>query len=646
MTPEHELQPVAEAMAHFAMSADYHVGGSLSPVDFLTALYFGGGHRLDVGWRGRPDRDKYVHSKGHTAAGQWFALWLHGYLGDVPLAELVTFGSFGHRLPRIPQRDVGLGIEMTTGSLGQGLSYGNGLALADRRAGRDAHTAVLLGDAECGEGQVWEAAQSTVRLGLANVTVAVDANGFGSHLGTDRDRLPAMWAGFGWAVTEVDGHDLAAVGAALQAARGSDAPTAVVLRTEKAHRLLPPYPGTFRAGGSVPPEFRPAYDLAAESALAAAVVARRFPGAAAARNRPRPPAGTTAGPAGTTAGPAGPLPWDAARHRRGDVVGTKSFALELTEHVQPGGDLFVASPDAIRNSGLMPLLAGHGSWTWANPRSAVLEHPIAEADLGSLAAGATANGLRTVVFLMEGFVWRMLDSLRQSICFPGLPVVVVGTSAGVGEDLGPMAQSDACFAAVTALPGLTVFEACDVNEAKVLLDEALAEPGPAYLRLPTEALPVAADLAEVRARDSRDGAWVLRECPEPELVLLSAGSLVPTALATADRLAAEEIGVRVVAVCSTTRLGRAPAHRRDRILPPGVPVVSVHNAPASVLGALLPAGSTSLGLTDYGGYGGPPERLYEAAGLGPAHVLAAARQALARGTRPDRPVAAGVGDGG
>lgn len=620
MTPDSELETVAVAASHFAMSANYHVGGSLSPVEFLTALYASGDHQLDVTWRARSDRDKYIHSKGHTAAAQWFMLWLHGYLGDLPLEQLVRFGSFGHSLPRIPQRDIGAGIEMTTGSLGQGLSFGNGLAVADRRAGRDCHTFVLLGDAECSEGQVWEAAQTGVRLGLQNVTVTIDANGFGSHMSTARERLSAMWAGFGWFVSEVDGHDLTAIRQALSHAKDDGAPTAVILRTEKGHGLLPPYPGTPSAGGGVPPEHRPPFDLAAEANEAVAVMTRRFPASVAARERARDDLKQPK-PTGWR------VTWDPHRHPAPGRVNTKSFAEELADHVRGRDDVLIASPDAVRNSGLMPLLTAEGSWTWTNSRSAALEHQIAEQDVVSLAAGATSAGLRTVVFLMEGFVWRTLDSMRQSICFPGLPVVMVGTSAGVGEDLGPMAQSDGCFAAVAALSGLTLFEACDINEAKVLFNEALAEPGPTYLRLPTEPLPVFADLAVVQARDTRDGAWILVKEDQPDLVLVAAGSMVVTALTAASRLRAEEgLKVRVVDVCSTTRLAAAPKHCRRQVLPPGVATLSIHNAPASVLGALLPPGARSLGLTGYGGYGGPPERLYEASGLGLDDVLSAARQ--------------------
>ncbi|WP_242002309.1 transketolase-like TK C-terminal-containing protein [Kribbella steppae] len=630
-----ELKTVATATAHFAMARNFHVGGSLSPVEFLTALYFSGDHHLDVTWRGRADRDKYIHSKGHTAAALWFSLWLHGYLGDLSLTDLSRFGSFGHRLPRIPQRDIAAGIEMTTGSLGQGLSFGLGLALADRRAHRPSHTFVLLGDAECNEGQVWEAAQTAVRLGLANVTVVIDGNGFGSHMTTDRDLLTSMWEGFGWAAKEVDGHDLEAVCAALAAVRTSAGPNALVLRTEKGHGLHPPFAGTPNAGGAVAPQFRPTFSLTDEVASALTVVGRRFPSARSARMSVPHLTPTPSRRSPT-------LVWDPALHRRGDVVNTKSFAQELVRLVKPDSDLLVASPDAIRNSGLLPLLERDGTWTWDNPSSVVLEHAIAEQDLASLAAGATSIGLRAVVFLMEGFVWRMLDSLRQSICFPALPVIVVGTSAGVGEDLGPMAQSDSCFAALSSMHGWTIFEAYDINEAKVLFNEALAATGPTYLRLPTEPMPVHADLDDVLARDTAIGAWVMVDHDKPDLVLLTAGSMVPTALIAASELKDRDgLSARVLNVFSVTRLAAASQSTISTLLPPGVPAMSLHNAPPHILGSFVPRGSPTFGLSGYGYCGGPPSRLYEASGLGVLDVLSAAREITDDRACRARPAATG-----
>lgn len=618
------LATISRAMRSFVMSANHHVGGSLSPVDFLTGLYFSSELNLDVSFRARPDRDKYVHSKGHAAAAHYFALWLHGYLGDVSLDELLTFGATNHRLPRIPQRQISRGIEMTTGSLGQGLSFGNGLALADARAGRDCQTVVLMGDAELSEGQVWEAAQTTVRLGLENVTVAIDANGFGSHMSTRRDDIAGWWRGFGWDVLALDGHDMTAVVDALAAATSAPHPTVLLLQTVKGFGLLPPYCDSPNAGGEVPAAYRPPYDLAEEVAAALAWTDQHFSSAGSERDRALPTDDEREGR---------PLQiqWAPDRNPVGEVVVTKRFAEELVDHIEPGGDCLVISPDAIRNSGLLPMLDRDGSWSTQNTKSAVLEHQIAEQDVASLAAGVTSLGTRTVVFLMEGFVWRMIDSLRQSICFSDLPVVVVGTSAGLGDELGQMVQSDTCFQAVAGLPGLVVLEACDINEAKVLLNHALASNRPAYLRLPHEALKVASNFAEVAARDLTSGAWIVEDSTQdPDLVIVSAGSMMQHARNAATVLRAEDgVQVRLVNVFSVTAFAALPRQVRETYIPHEVPSMSVHNGPVPVLERFLGRRSQALGLVDYGMHGKPVQELYDACGLGLVDIVSHARALMA-----------------
>lgn len=615
-----DLSTVARAMRSFTMSANHHVGGSLSPAEFLTVLYFAGDFRLDATARLRPDRDKYVHSKGHAAAAHYFALWLHGWLGNVPLEELLTFGDVCHRLPRIPQRNLARGVEMTTGALGQGLSYANGLALADRRSESGAQTVVLLGDAELSEGQIWESAQTTIRLGLRNVTVVIDANGFGSHMITARDSIASWWRGFGWDVHEIDGHDISGIRTALRHSRDSDAATALVLRTRKGNGLLPPYCESPNAGGEVPAEYRPSYELGDDVDAAVAVVERTYPAARQARAEPL-------GDNFSAGFDPTPLDFSPQRDKISESIVTKRFAEEFPELVGPDSNLLIVSPDAIRNSGLMPMLRAYETWSWENRSSPVLEHQIAEQDVVSLAAGATSSGLRSVVFLMEGFAWRMLDSLRQSVCFPRLPVVIVSTSAGLGDELGPMVQSDSCFAAVSTMPNLLVLEASDINEAKVLFNTALATDGPVYLRLPHEAITVLGDLREVAAREQNTGAWVMADARPPDLVLVTAGSMVGQALAAAGQLATEDsVRTRVLNVFSVTRLRQLPEAERNALLGDGAPQVSVHNGPPSVLREFLGPRSVSLGVAGYGMYGKPVSRLYEACGLSVPDIVAACRK--------------------
>jgi transketolase len=221
-----------------------HVGGPLSAMDLLVALYF---HALDIDPDNpsRPDRDRFILSKGHSAIGLYAVLAMRGYF---PEAELSTFDKLDSRLQGHPDMRLLPGLDMSTGSLGQGLSVGVGMAMAARRRGERRRTWVLLGDGELQEGMVWEAVHTAPRYGLGNLVAIVDHNRL-QQFGwdpTERDRgdrrdpwsgvdLATVFASFGWRVLTVDGHDMAAVLATFgEATRGpADMPTVILASTTK-----------------------------------------------------------------------------------------------------------------------------------------------------------------------------------------------------------------------------------------------------------------------------------------------------------------------------------------------------------------------------------------------------------------------------
>ena len=218
-----------------------HLGGPLSAADILAALYFQV-MRIRPDEPDWPDRDRFVLSKGHSSIGLYAALALRGYF---PVEELLTFDSLGSRLQGHPDMTRLPGIDMSTGSLGMGISAGIGIALGCRLGGRDARTFVMLGDGECQEGEVWEAAFLASRYGLDKLIVIVDYNKlqqYGWPGEEPDDRLPpawpgelaAKWSAFGWRVLEVDGHDMAAVVRVLeQATAGDGRPVAIIADTIK-----------------------------------------------------------------------------------------------------------------------------------------------------------------------------------------------------------------------------------------------------------------------------------------------------------------------------------------------------------------------------------------------------------------------------
>jgi transketolase len=219
-----------------------HLGGPMSAAEILTALYFEV-MNVDPTQPEDPDRDRFILSKGHCSIGLYAALALRGYF---PEEELKSFDAIDSRLQGHPDMAVLPGLDMSTGSLGQGLSPGIGMALAARLQDKAYHTWVVVGDGDSQEGQIWEAAFVAARYGLTNLTCILDWNGLQQYGWPteagygNSDRLPpqenpvARWQSFGWRTIEIDGHDLEQVVAACQESRASESgPTIIIAKTIK-----------------------------------------------------------------------------------------------------------------------------------------------------------------------------------------------------------------------------------------------------------------------------------------------------------------------------------------------------------------------------------------------------------------------------
>jgi transketolase len=211
-----------------------HPSTSLSVVEILTALYFNT-MRHDPKNPLWDDRDRFVLSKGHGAPALYSAMARSGYF---PLEQLMTLRQFKSPLQGHPERQRLPGIEASSGSLGQGLSIGIGMALAARLDGKDFHTYVVMGDGEMDEGQIWEAAMFASHYQLDNLTGILDRNGQQQD-GWSKDvmntePLVDKWEAFGWNVLDIDGHDIQQVLNALgEAKRKKGKPTILIARTVK-----------------------------------------------------------------------------------------------------------------------------------------------------------------------------------------------------------------------------------------------------------------------------------------------------------------------------------------------------------------------------------------------------------------------------
>lgn len=212
-----------------------HPGGSLSIVEVVTALYFAE-MRFDPRRPDAPDRDRFLLSKGHGCPALYAAMARAGFF---PRDLLWTLRKLGSPLQGHPDRGRLPGIEASTGSLGQGLSIGIGMALAARLDGADWRTYVLLGDGEIQEGQVWQDALVAAAQKIDSLVAIVDANGFQLDDSIARimpalEPIASKWESFGWAVREIDGHSIQAVLEAFDWARGvRGRPACIVARTVK-----------------------------------------------------------------------------------------------------------------------------------------------------------------------------------------------------------------------------------------------------------------------------------------------------------------------------------------------------------------------------------------------------------------------------
>ena len=215
-------------------AASGHIGGSFSAMDILTELYFEE-MRIDPAAPRAPGRDRFVLSKGHCTPALYSILALRGYF---PEKDLELFRSIKGHMSGHPDMAHVPGVDMSTGSLGQGISAAVGMALAGKLDGAPYRVYALLGDGEVEEGEGWEAAMSAAKYGLDNLCAIVDVNGLQID-GRTADVMPsepldAKFAAFNWHVIRVDGHDLDALRAAFAEARQvKGQPTVLIAKTVK-----------------------------------------------------------------------------------------------------------------------------------------------------------------------------------------------------------------------------------------------------------------------------------------------------------------------------------------------------------------------------------------------------------------------------
>jgi transketolase len=626
-----------------------------------------------------PDRDRFVLSAGHGSALLYSLLFATGY--DLTLDDLQQFRQWGSKAPGHPEYGHTPGVEITTGPLGQGLANAVGMAIGEAhlaaRYNRDGHgvidhrTWAIVSDGDLMEGVASEAASLAGHLKLGKLVCLYDDNYVTLAGGTDitfsEDRAKRFEA-YGWQTIQVaDGNDLAAIHAALDAARADTTrPSLILVRTHIGYGS--PEQDTFKAHGSplgvedvrktkeklgwpvepdflLPPpalaHFREALDRGVEEERAwnsrMDVYTKAFPELAAELQ------GRLDGEL-----PAG---WDAdipvfpadAKGLATRVAGGKvmnAIAAKLPALGGGSADLDPSTHTALKDLGDFnpPLAPGEdsqgsdgGGWSHAgrNLHFGVREH----------AMGAITNGLAVHGgFVPYGSTFLIFsDYMRPAIrlaALMGLHVVHVFThdSVALGED-GPTHQPIEQLASLRAIPNLSVIRPADANETAVAWKVALeTRKRPVLLALTRQNVPTLDRSRYASADGLRRGAYVLSDAPDgkPSLILIASGSEVGLIVEAAEKLQADGIAVRCVSMPSWELFDAQPQAYRDQVLPPAVTArLAVELGVSQGWDRYIGAHGDMLGI-DHFGASAPADVLLREFGFTVANVVARARALLAR----------------
>jgi len=621
----HTLRMLAVEAVQQANSG--HPGMPLGTADMMTVLWtrFLKHNPADPAWL---DRDRFVLSAGHGSALLYAQLHLSGY--PMPLDELKRFRQSGSHTPGHPEYDPKRGVETTTGPLGQGFGNAVGMALAERwlaaRFNRpgfplvDHLTYIVASDGDLMEGVSHEAASLAGHLGLGRLIVLYDDNHISIDGPTDlaySDDVPGRFAAYGWHTQQVDGHDMAAIDAALCAAQAeTERPSLIACRTHIGYGS--PRQDTAKVHGEplgeedlrrtkealgwpleprfyVPPAVRARFeqmkkDGADRQAKWDALLSRY--------REAYPDLGAQWDTAMNEGLPAG---WESALPTFVDKkpLATRAASGQVLDAIAPrlpmllGGSADLTGSNKTRPKGAEALRRGDLSGSYIH--FGVREHGM----------GAILNGLvlHAGVRPYGGTFLVFSDYMRPPIrlaAMMGQPVIYVFThdSIGLGED-GPTHQPVEHLTALRAIPNLVVIRPADGNETAQAWRVALERrDGPTALILTRQALPQITPAGNDLAR----GAYVLAKAAggAPDVVLVASGSEVSLAMAAREQLTREGMAARVVSMPSWELFDAQPADYRATVLPAGLPRVVIEAGITLAWARYAGNGGSVIGLDRFG----------------------------------------------
>ena len=584
-----------------------HPSTCCSAAEIVAALFFAE-MRYDPRNPQHPDNDRFVLSKGH-AAPILYAAWAEaGFLKREDLLTLRRIDSDleGHPTPRLPFVDV------ATGSLGQGLCAGVGIALNASRIQSDYRTYVLLGDGETAEGSVWEAADVGAFDNIDSLCGITDVNGLGQAGPTqwqhDMEALARRWRAFGWHAIVVDGHDLAEILDALDEARQTKGrPTMILAKTQKGKGI------SFMEGKAgwhgKPVKKGEELDKALKE-LESQFVPEEEPAP-----RPQPPRSVQRPPAKQAA-------LGASAYKIGDSVATREAYGAAIARLGDGDDRIVALDADVRNSTFSE------KFEQRHPER-FYQAFIAEQMLIGASMGLASRGAIPFPSTFAAFLTRAYDFIRMA-AISNLNIKVAGSHAGVsiGED-GPSQMALEDLAMMRAEPNVTVLYPCDGVSTERLVELMAYHPGPAYMRTSRPKTPVIYGSDETF---TIGGLKVLRESAGDVATVIGGGITVFEALKAHDELTKQGVSIRVIDLYSLQPIDAATLLRCARETKGRLITVEDHYAGGGIGDAVASAVAA-------GGFtvqrlavreiprSGTPEELVDRYGLSARHIVAAVQAA-------------------
>ncbi|HET6948405.1 MAG TPA: transketolase [bacterium] len=579
-----------------------HPSSSLSAAD-LMAVLLAGHLRYDFSRPKHPNNDHLVFSKGHASPLLYAMLKAAGAISDEQLMSLRKSGSplEGHPAPVLPW------VEVATGSLGQGLAIGVGLALAGRSLDKLPYRVwVLSGDSEMAEGSVWEAVEHAAFYKLANLTCILDVNRLGQRGPTMLEWNTAAYAAraraFGWETIEIDGHDLQAIDQAYSRAAAADAPVMVVARTVKGKGASMVENRDGWHGKALPKEDaeKAIADLGGRRSI---VVKARIPEPLALPVRE------------------GAVRPTLPSYRVGDSVATRRAYGDALRA------LGAARPEVVVLDGEVSNSTYAEEFAHAYP-DRYFEMYISEQQMVAAAVGLQVRGYVPFASTFAAFLTRAYDFIRMA-AVSRANLRLCGSHAGVsiGAD-GPSQMGLEDLAMMRAVGGSTVLYPCDANQTVQLVAAMADRTGIVYLRTTREKTPVT---YPADRRFLIGGSAVVRRSDRDQVTVIGAGITVHEALRAAGQLAGEGIAVRVIDAYSVkpidrqTLLEAARETRRLIVVEDHWPEGGLGEAVLSALAGTVPFPHVmTLGVREMPG-SGTPEEMLESAGISASHIARAVR---------------------